>query len=70
MLLCNILIKKRRFILFPESRMLFLKPFQYCFHNSLPEEFRFVPDSVPVTIDAQSSCLTVVEHKGKTICPS
>lgn len=70
MLSCDILIKKRRFILFPKGGVFLFEFFQNGFHNGLTQEFRLVFYAVTVTIDPQGPYFSVVKHKGKTICPS
>ena len=49
-------------MLFPQRRMLLLKPFQNGFHDRFPEETRFVFDPVAVAIDPKRPHLPVIEH--------
>jgi len=69
MLLCDILVKKRGIILFPQGWMFFLESFQNGFHNCLTQKFRFVFYPVTVAVDTESSQFPVIKHQGKTISP-
>jgi hypothetical protein len=61
------MVEQGGFVLFPEGRMLILKPFKDCFHNCFTEEFRFIFDPVTVAVDAECPHLPVVEHEGKPV---
>jgi hypothetical protein len=56
------------FALFPEGRMLIVKPSYCLLHNCLPQKSGFIIDSVPRAVNRQRPHLSAVKRQGQSAC--